>query len=329
MTRPQEVAPAGEYGRWLHRALEAGWPGAPVGRRRRIEDLAANSGHGVSTIYEDIGRVHPSSAERVAAVGKALRLLGAPKCSEFIALSYAGHIAMCIAIVGTYVAEEGETYCRAAKSKILLKAVRDAAPEMDTELKAIHPAAPELSAELVNAVGAGIAEIEATSQSFEQMMLPAVMGVRATLRRDDAVDFEALAPIDLLVWRWLNERMAGRAVLEERLPPRFRAAYKTARPFQPADNLGLRSVMEDDTDLMKMLAQLLPMCLEDIAEVLESVLLEVPARIARTQLLVESLSKASGVEVYEAALALREMASLDPAQRKAYFQAPPDGLAQD
>jgi hypothetical protein len=80
---------------------------------------------------------------------------------------------------------------------------------------------------------------------------------------------------------------------------------------------------------MQMLAQLLPLCLEDIAEVLESVLLEVPARIARTQLLVESLSKASGIEVYEAALALREMASLDPAQRKAYFQVPPDGLAQD
>lgn len=329
MTRPQEVTPAGEYGRWLHRALEAGWPGAPVGRRRRIEDLAANSGHGASTIYEDIGRVHPSSAERVAAVGKALRLLGAPKCSEFIALSYAGHIAMCIAIVGTYVAEEGETYCRAAKNKILLKAIQDVAPELNAELKAIHPTAPELSAELMNLVGSGIRQIETTSQSFEQVMLPAVMGVRATLRRDDAVNFEALAPIDLLVWRWLNERMPGRAVLEERLPPRFRAAYKTAKPFQPLDNLGLRSVMDDDTDLMKTLTQLLPLCLEDIAEVMESVLLEVPARIARTRLLVESLSKASGIELYQAALALREMTSLDPAQLKTYFQTPADVVGQD
>ncbi len=83
---------------------------------------------------------------------------------------------MCIAIVGTYVAEEGETYCRAAKSKILLKAVPRCRPGDGHGTEGDSSCGSELSAELVNAVGAGIAEIEITSQSFEQMMLPAVNG---------------------------------------------------------------------------------------------------------------------------------------------------------
>lgn len=334
MTRPQDGPPAGQYGPWLLRAVEAGWPGAPVGKRRRIEELAAKSGYGTSTIYEDIGRVHPGSPERVAAVGKALRLLGAPKCSEFIALSYAGYLAMCIAIVGTYVAEEGETYCRSLKNQMLFKAIRDVMPDLNAGLSALYAAAPglkarpaavpELNAELTEWVDSGTRKAQAATQSFEDVMRPAVMGVRATLRRDDAVDFEALAAIDLLVWRWLNERMPGRAVLEERLPPRFRAAYKTAKPFQAPDNLGLRTVMNDDADLMQTLLEILPLCLEDIAEVMESVLREVPTRIARARLLVESLSKASGVNPFQAALAIREMASLDPAELKARLEAPAD-----
>jgi hypothetical protein len=329
MTPSQDVPPAGQYGPWLLRVIESGWPGAPVGKRRRIEDLAAKSGHGTSTIYEDIGKVHPRSPERVAAVGKALRLLGAPKCSEFIALSYAGYIAMCIAIVGTYVSEEGEMYSRAAKDRMLFKAFQDAEPDLKAGLNAIQAKFPELkvdlTSELVDRVETDFQKVKPTSRSFEQVMLPAIMGVRATLRNDDAVDFAALAPIDLFVWRWLNERPPGRAVLEARLPPRFRAAYKTAKPFQPPDDVGLRSVMEDDRDLINALKELLPFCLEDIAEVLDDVLREVPARKAAARLLIETLAKAAGISAAEAALAIREMASLDPAELKAFFENLNDG----